>query len=184
MSSWLDTETKALLQKLPPEKLSPSDTASFTLVLLSIYGRDNARVLRAITKIPGHPQNAAHGVLARALPLAVKSGVSHGDALLGQFELISADAISVFVKDEVVETASQEYLRQLYAQLLQSSEFELVSLRIESIPGTDLGQHFVEQFLGNDNSWRSQVLRVARKKARIMAHWAQEIGGRVTCPDI
>ncbi len=34
MSTWLDTETKALLQQVPPEKLAPPDTGKFTLVIL------------------------------------------------------------------------------------------------------------------------------------------------------
>ena len=38
---WLDTETKALLQRSPPEKLAPPDTATFSLVLLAFAGVDH-----------------------------------------------------------------------------------------------------------------------------------------------
>ena len=122
-------------------------------------------------------------MLARPLPIAVKSGLTYSDALLGQFELISADAISVFINDRVLDTASQEYLRQLYSQLLQSSEFELISLRIESIPSTKHSADFIDQFLGDDKAWQSQVLTLPRKKARIMEHWANKIGGCVSWSD-
>ena len=180
MSSWLDTETKALLQKSPPEKLAPPDTAGYTLVVLSIYGDDNSRVLRAIKRILRTPQDAACRSLMGPLPIVVETGLSHADALLGQFELISSNAISVFVDDEVFNNASPEYLEGLYAQLLQSPEFEIVSLRLESIPSTERGDDFIDQFLGNDDSWRSQALTLPRKKARIMEHWARKIGGLVS----
>ena len=183
MSSWLDTETKALLRKSPPDKLAPPDTAGFTLVVLSIYGHDNTRIVRAINRILRTSQDAAHRLLKNPLPFAVKAGLLHADALLGQFELISSDAISVFLNDEVFNGASQKYLKKLYAELLQGlqgSEFEVVFLRIESIPSSDRGDEFIDQFLGTDDSWRSQVLKVPRKKARIMEHWANKIGGLVT----
>lgn len=183
MSSWLDTETKALLQKSPPDKLAPPDTVGFTLVMLSIGGTDNARVVRATARILGDSHDAARRLLMRALPLPVKAGISFADASLGQFELISSDAVSVILNDKVFNGASQDYLKELYAQLLQSSEFEVVSLRVESIPCTDRGDEFIDQFLGDDDSWRSRALKLPRKKARIMEHWASKIGGLVTWPE-
>jgi len=184
MSSWLDTETKALLQKSPPDKLAPPDTAGFTLVVLSIYGHNNTHVVRAIKRILGTSEDAASRLLTRPLPFAVKAGLSYADASLGQFELISSDAISVLLNDEVFNEGAQEYLDQLYATLLQSSEFEIVAVRIQSIPSTDRGGEFIDQFLGNDDSWRSAELKLPRKKARIMEHWAKKIGGLVTWSDI
>jgi hypothetical protein len=44
MSSWLDTETKAILQGVPPTRQAPTDTIGFTLVLLS--RTENSRRLR------------------------------------------------------------------------------------------------------------------------------------------
>lgn len=179
MSSWLDTETKAFLQKSPPDKLAPSDTVGFTLVLLSAAGDDNARVLRAVDRVLHDSQDAARRLLRRPLPLSVKAGLSYADALLGQFELISCDAVSVLLNDDVFNEALTSYLDQLYAELLESYEFEVVSLRIESIPSTDRGRDFIDQFVGNDDAWRAQVFKLPRKKARIMEHWAKKIGGRV-----
>ena len=182
MSSWLDTETKALLQRTPPNKLAPPGTTGFTLVMLSVYGDDNSRVVRAIKRIERTSSEfSSRRPLTRGLPFAVTSGLSLADALLGQFELISSDAISVFLDDEVFNEATQRYLNELYAQLIQSPEFEVVRLRIEFIPATNRGEDFIEQFVGSDDSWRSHVLKLPRKKARIMEHWAKKIGGRVTC---
>ncbi len=53
MKSWLDTETKALLQKIPPEKLAPPDTKAYSLVLLSIFRHDAFRLQRAFQRISG-----------------------------------------------------------------------------------------------------------------------------------
>jgi hypothetical protein len=128
-------------------------------------------------------QYAAQRVITRRLPCTVKATLSHADALLGQFELISSDAISVFLNDEVFNGASRKYLNELYSQLVQSPEFEIVSLNVESIPSTDRGNDFVDQFLGNDGAWRTEVLKLPRKKARIMEHWARKIGGHVTWCD-
>lgn len=184
MSSWLDTETRALLHRSPPDKLAPPDTAGFTLVVISIYGQDNTRVARAVKRIQSTSQHASPRSLSRSLPSAVAAKLSHADALLGQFELISSDAISVFISDDVFDEGSPEYLRELYAQLLHGSEFEFVSLHIESIPATDGGDDFIDQFLGSRDSSQSQVLKMPRKKARIMEHWAGKIGGRLTWSNI
>ncbi len=45
MSTWLDTETKALLQHVPPEKYAPPATGTFALVLLK-KGEDLVRQRR------------------------------------------------------------------------------------------------------------------------------------------
>ena len=117
-----------------------------------------------------------------SLPTPVTTGLSYGDAVLGQFELIACDAISVIIGDDVLRRASQQYLDDLYGQLLNSPEFDKVPLRIETIPRTDQGDDFIDQFLSDedDGIWRSQELIVLRKKARIMEHWARRIGGQVT----
>ena len=48
--NWLDTQTKELLQKVHDEKLSPSKTAEFALVLLR-KGPDYQRLVQAIVEI-------------------------------------------------------------------------------------------------------------------------------------
>ncbi len=180
MSSWFDTETKALLRETPPTKLAPSDTVAFTLVALTIRDRHSRRVVRAVERILDIPDEDALRLVARPLPFPVKRGLSHADAAFGQFELISCDAISVILTDEVFDEATPEYLSELYEQLLQSPQFEVVLVHIDSIPQTERGNQYIDQFLGSDKSWRSDALKVHRKKALIMAYWGTKIGGQVT----
>ena len=105
--------------------------------------------------------------------------------MLGQFELICCDSISVFLRTEVVASAEPWYLTQLYRQFRQSPEFESIPITIVSVPNTVLGERFVDQFLGGMEvvgSMASGSLRcenVMRKKARIMAHWAKKIGAEI-----
>ncbi len=94
MDTWLDTETKALLQKSPPKKLAPPDTAMFSLVLLSIYRHDIEREIRAIRRILQTSNVEARHLLGKPLPVRITEGLTHSDALLGQFELISCDSVS------------------------------------------------------------------------------------------
>jgi hypothetical protein len=82
MSIWLDTETKAMLQQCPPEKLAPPTTGLFTLVLLR-RGNDANRLVRALTRISGTSPGKAIDLSKRQCPLAVASGLSLGDVMLG-----------------------------------------------------------------------------------------------------
>ena len=47
---WLDTETKALLQRSPPEKFAPPDAGTFALVLLADRGRDHRAIVGAVQR--------------------------------------------------------------------------------------------------------------------------------------
>ena len=123
---WLDTETKALLQRLPPEKLAPPDTATFTLVLLAVAGLNRHALLSAVQRAARVSPEEAEHMLSRRLPISVKKGLSYPDAQIAQFELICCDAVSLFLADEVVAEASADYLTGLYAKLRKSDEFELV----------------------------------------------------------
>jgi len=188
-SKWLDTETKAMLQQAPPEKLAPPTTGLFTLVLLH-KGKDT-NLVRALARIPGISPGKAINLSERHCPLPVVSGLSLGDVMLGQFELVCCDSISVFLRTEVVSSAEQWYLAQLYQQFRRSPEFERVTVTIASVPQTALGEQFVDQFLGGADivprlvsaglhSYRESMMR---KKARIMAHWAQKIRAEVVVAD-
>ena len=57
MSEWLDTETKAMLQQTPPQKLALPDTGIFALVLLQ-KGNNPTRIRRALARIPGVAKNS------------------------------------------------------------------------------------------------------------------------------
>ena len=177
MDTWLDTETKALLEKPPPKKFAPPDTATFSLVLLSQFRHDIEREIRAVRRILRVTTVEARHVLGKALPACITKGLTHNEAILGQFELICCDAVSVFIEDDVMMGASQEYLGKVYEQLLKSDEFSEVRVRIESLPPDEHGDKFVDQFLGADFSQYPADFTALRKKARIMHHWATMIGG-------
>ena len=179
MSTWLDTETKAILQRSPPEKLAPPDTGPFALVLLATQRESRERLVAAVERVRETTRDEALKILAQPLPVVVKWGLSHEDALLGQFEFIACDAISVFLANEVVCNAPKGYLDELYATVRRSQEFELVSIRIESMPVDPKGRDFVDRFIGVAAPQFPLELTAMKKKARIMEHWATKIGGRV-----
>jgi len=148
MVEWLDTQTKALLQRAAPEKMSPPDTATFSLVLLAIERQKHNRVVQTLCQIFGVSLGTAHhilDILANEQPKVLKHGLSYPDALMGQFDLVCCDCISVFLADEVVEQAPKNYLSDLYSQLRQSSEFEIIHVRIESIPKNQQGEAFLSK---------------------------------------
>jgi hypothetical protein len=187
MLEWLDTETKAMLQQAPPEKLAPADTGMFTLVLLQ-KGNDASRLVRALARILGVSPRQPEVLAARTCPLSIVSSLSLADALLGQFELVCCDSISVFLRDDIVSSGDRHYLNQLYRQFPESPEFKNVAVKVISLPDTVLAQHFVDQFLGEPNGVviagaPSHCESMMRKKARIMAHWAQKIGAEVVIAD-
>jgi hypothetical protein len=179
MNAWLDTETKAILQRSPPEKLAPPDTATFALVLLTVQRASRDRLVAAVERVREVTRDEAAKVLTQPLPAVVKRGLSYEDAVLGQFEFIACDAISIFLADEVVTDAPEGYLGELYADVSHSAEFELVSVRIESMPADAKGREFLNRFVGVLTAQFPLELTGMRKKARIMEHWAAKIGGRV-----
>jgi hypothetical protein len=105
--------------------------------------------------------------------------LSYDAALEAQFELICCDSISVFLDDAVVLGATAAYLLELFAKLRASPEFQLVSIQLESVPAGERGMKFLKQFLGTPSPLPFKAA-VARKKARIMKHWAVRIGATMT----
>lgn len=183
-SPWLDTETKAILQPSPPEKLAPPDTGMFTLVLLQ-KGTDRAWLLRALMRMPGMRQERAVSLAAQPCPVPVARGLSLPDAILGQFELICCNAISVFLRDEIVFPGDRPYLTELYQQVESSPEFKTVTVTLGSFPDSAPSRQFLDQFLGPGDVTSALLaghLRresMMRKKARILEHWAEKIGAKV-----
>lgn len=181
MSTWLDTETKAILQKEPPGKLAPAEAAPFGLVLLT-KGNDRDRTARAITRIVPIDSREAGTLLEKSCPLTVRTQLTLEDALLGQFELACCDAVSVFLREEVVADNDQAYLGQLYDRILNGREFEEVSLTLISAAQDPSGDRFLDQFLGSPAAIRRELqqqpglpLRMIRRKAKLMNHWAEKI---------
>lgn len=180
---WLDTETRAMLEWRPPEKLAPAVTARFTLVLLQ-KGSDARRIARAFARTRDGSETDVHAAFRLAPPATVAVGLTYEEALMGQFELICADCISVFLDDGVIACAAQDYLRNLYSRLRKSPEFAPCQVTLGPVPADESGATYLDQFLGLSPERFQDVLgtplTVAAKKARIMKHWGAKIGAEMT----
>jgi len=184
--NWLDTETKAILQKKPEEKLAPPKVGEFALVLLR-KGTDHRRLVHAICRINNCAETKAEHLADLPAPVTINRGLTEGEALFGQFELICCDAISIFFRSEVLVLLGQDegHRHALYQKFLASPEFQQTKVDVLEIPITEAGEKFAEQFLGfpfpgpkKDSDFS---VFVPFKKARIMKHWADRIGARVRC---
>ena len=175
-NDWLDTQTKAQLERSPPDKLAPPVVAGYSLVLLE-RGCDIQRVDRTLRALIED-----RNYVPRKCPFVVRRELSLADAIEGQFELICTDSISVFVNDDVVRTAKASYLYDLFETVRNSSEFQPIRVHLKSVPDDERGRRFLSQFFG-------QVLNVptthvvARKKARIMYHWGNKLGAVIEPED-
>jgi hypothetical protein len=179
-TDWLDTQTKAQLAAEPPEKLAPPTVGGFSLVLLE-RGADIERVDEALRRLVADGGPIRRGIPTKC-PCVVRRGLSLPDALLGQFELICTDSVSVFVSDDVVRSATAEYLSGLFCRVRASPEFRQVTVRVDSAPSDDHGVRFLYRFFGHIPQLPAAQV-VAHKKARIMQHWASKLGAVVEVAD-
>jgi hypothetical protein len=178
--SWFDTEIKAALQKLPPKKLSPATIVSFAVVVLSLGAVANqAWQTGSIQRVLGTSLQDAELQLNRKLPFVLKRELTLADAMLTQFELACADVISIFLSDYVVANGDPVYLTSLYRDMERADEFQIVTVRVASVPDSATGRSFIDQFIAPDLRAFPCEFIALRKKARIMAHWAKEIGATV-----
>ena len=180
---WLDLQTLEMLHHEPPPRIAPPTLPDYSVVMLEVGG-DRERMVRAVRRTNNCSDSEARALLARRLPLVVNLDLSYHDAGLGPFELVCCDAISVIMPSEVVANAEPTYLKDLYARLRQSDEFQKVTLRLESLPWGEDAIRFLGQFLGlAEVEAKAQQfpvdLRMFHKKARIMAHWGDRIGAEV-----
>lgn len=176
---WLNPERLAMLREEPPEKIAPAAMPDYSLVMLEA-GKDRRRMVRALRKINSCSESEARTLLGRSMPVVVNPDLSYTDATLGQFELVCCDAFSVIIPSEVVVGARPSYLRDLLAQLRRSDEFQPVTLRLERVASGEDAARFLDQFLGlSEAEAKTQLfpldLRICRKKARIMSHWADRM---------
>ena len=184
--NWLDTETKAILQKEHEPKLAPSKAAEFGLVLIR-KGSDEPRLVRAICRINDCPEHEAITLARQPTPIIINPGLTEGEALWGQFELICCDSVAAFVRSEVLlEQDQKDYLDSLFQRVLQSPEFRPTRIDLLEVPATEAGEKFMEQFLGNAVPEEKRPLDefsllVPYKKARLMRHWAARVGVQVQC---
>ena len=174
---WLDTQTKELLQKVRDEKLAPSKTAEFALVLIR-KGKDRQRLINAIIQINKCSEKDAIRLASRITPLTINPDLTEEEAVWGQFELICCDAVSIFLRSEVLEQNDQSYLGPLFKKALESEEFKPATVSITEVPNTESGEKFIEQFMGSPLTTPA-TLTIPFKKARIMEHWATRVGVRL-----
>ena len=134
--NWLDTETKELLQKVQDEKLAPPKTAEFGLVLVR-KGNDYNRLTRAVVQINKCSERDAAKLASSQPPVVINPDLTEGEALWGQFELICSDAISLFLRSEVLEQNDRAYLDKLFNQVSHSDEFKPCTICLVEVPQTD-----------------------------------------------
>ena len=175
-AEWLDAQTKAYLQKDPPDKLAPPDVDGFTLVLLE-RGADYERVDLAIRALADDV-----AAVETKCPVVLRRNLTLSDALVCQFELICSDSISVLLRDDVVRSAKPSYLRSLYDNLRRAEEFSPVAVQLNFVPDNEDGRRFLLQFFGQFIGVGA-MHTVPRKKARIMAHWGSKMGVSIALPD-
>ena len=184
--NWLDTETRAILQKQDEPKLAPPKAAEFGLVLIR-KGRDEQRLVRAICRINDCRESEGIAVARQPTPIIINSGLTEAEAQFGQFELICCDSIAAFVRSEVLlERDQKDYLDALFQRVLQSPEFRPTRIDVLEVPATEAGERFVDQFLGNaipeaKRPREEFSLWVPYKKAKLIKHWAARVGARVQC---
>jgi hypothetical protein len=179
---WLDTQKKEILQKVGEANLTPPYTAALTLVLVR-KGTDHDRLVRAICRINECDEPEAVKLAAQRTPVRINSDLSEGDALWGQFELICCDAVSIFIRSEVLDQMDLAEFQSLVQKTSQSTEFQPTTVTITEIPRTESGLSFVDQFLCSFEPEKvagfPSTLIVPFKKARIMEHWATRIGAKL-----
>jgi hypothetical protein len=186
--NWLDTETKAILQKEDDSKLAPPMAAEFGLVLLR-KGGDEPRLIRSICRINNCPETEAIALARKTTPVIINPGLTEAEALWGQFELICCDAVAAFVRSEVLIEQARDYLIQVFQRVMQSPEFRPTRIDVLEVPATEAGEKFMEQFIGRvapegKRPLDEFTLIVPYKKARLMKHWAARVGVQVQCDAI
>lgn len=184
--SSLGTETRVFLEPPAPEKAIASRVSGYALVLLTRGSRPD-RLALALERILREPERPLTGLLDGSCPAVVRCALTLDEAVAAQFELICCDCVSIFLRDEIVAQSDPGYLGELYSQLRHSPEFQPVVVGISFIPATDAGRRFCDQFFPPEEAKTIRcgaeialTYRVSRKKGRMMAHWAKEIGARLT----
>ena len=180
--TWLDAQTRSLLQERPPPRGPATAAGEFSIVLLA-RGPDPARMEHAAGVVAGDDYIRAQMVESDPLPLVCCAGLTLEDAMLAQFELVCCDAVAVFVRDEVVHGAEREYLDEIYLRVRASDEFAPQRVHLGAVPDTDEGRSFLRQFLGRTDVRLPFRATVTMKKARVMSHWADQVGADLAVGD-
>jgi hypothetical protein len=175
---WLDTETRAILFPKKPEKLVALDIDSYSLLLLN-SGNDERRIQDVVAEIRKIGPTTSINV-----PFVIGRQLSLEDALAGQFALACCDCVTAFVRDKIVQESPLKVYRQLHREVMSSPEFTLVDVLIESIPNTHEGRRLGWQFFGLATGVQTpKTIRMFRKKARLLEHWAKKVNAIVRVCD-
>jgi len=152
----------------------------FALVLLR-KGPDRQRLVRAIMQINECSEATAVALASRSTPVTVNSSLTEAAAALGQFELICSDAVSIYLRSEILEENDEPYLEGLFKTVSESPEFWPVRVRVIQVPETESGEKFLKQFVGGSTQARAfpMTFTVPFKKARIMEQWAERVGAEI-----
>jgi hypothetical protein len=183
MTAWIETETRALLKRCPPQKYAPADTSAYSLVLNVVQEERWPRIAAAFYRACGLSEDKAREILANPLPAVLQSGLCYEDAAIGQYELFACDAICLIIPDRVLASPPPGYLSELYASILDSREFELVPVTIEYLPPDERTRDLLERFLDCSECMLPATVQMVRKKGWILAQLAAKIGGRVSVPE-
>ncbi|MEM8953038.1 MAG: hypothetical protein AAGD22_02695 [Verrucomicrobiota bacterium] len=96
MCNWLDSQTKAILEPIPPKKPAGIALGEYCLAVIRMAA-DYDFNQRVFERIDAERSVSEVGsLLERHSGVIVKNELSYEGALMGQFELICADTHSVF----------------------------------------------------------------------------------------
>lgn len=169
------------------DELESAETAEFALVLLR-KGPDRRRLVDAIIEINKCSEANANMLATRATPITVRADLTEAEAVWGQFELICCDAVSIYLRSEVIEENDESYLRPLFKTFSESLEFRPATVNIIRVPATESGEKFLKQFAGSSALACAfpMTFTVPFKKARIMEQWAARVGAEMKweSPDV
>lgn len=175
---WLDPETRGLLHKSPPGLETAVDCRGYSLLLLHA-GPDTNRIVDVVADIQ---RMGAHN--QTSIPVVIAQQLTLDEAMAGQFALCCCDCVSALVDDNLVRDDDPAIVEDLSEIVTSSAEFSPVTIRLISIPQTELGRRFSWQFLGSAVGVAMPAeLTVHSKKAQLMIHWAVKCGVRLEMPD-
>jgi hypothetical protein len=177
ISEWLDTETRAILCE-GHDKAVLTATDGYSLLLLT-KGADEGRFDAVMADV------AKHGFPnSTPFPFVIRHGMTLEKALLAQFAFACCDCAAAFVRDEFATGASAADFTALCSELRASPEFQFTDVDVEFLPSSDAGKWFSWMFLGMAVGIAVPMkTAVIRKKARLMMHWGEKIGGIVRMVD-
>ncbi|MHC4408776.1 MAG: hypothetical protein ACYS0E_03180 [Planctomycetota bacterium] len=150
----------------------------FSLILLDV-GEEVGRIVRATIRVRRCDPDEAIGVLRAPLPIRIVAGLTPQAAQEAQWEFVSCDCIAVYVRDEIVDEGGSTYLKSLFQTVRKSPEFTPVEVEVESVPDSEPGKRYLDQFFGSKTPDLPHRVQVREKKARLMEFFGEKVGAVV-----